>query len=384
MPTDSLDLILILSWVFEMNKEINQKFRVQPRFETLIPLVEVLSVSGSSFDCECFNIGKNGLCIKTQELVKTENEFSLNLGENKIDLIGCWASKSEDQFFLGLKTVEEDLDLVELFREHNLIPENMETKNTPVLDLEKARMHFSSMAEDESILGREDLKGERDSFHAFSVELNYKLGLLMPKEVTLKDADKMTTSESRKQLTVLVRCGIEWVRVWPLTLEEDERVLATTKVNRTLGESVNHVKGTLKYIDIINKDPKRIDAIQNIGQKFNGLMGTYWNFYQGRPGLDQVYFIAIMIDEICRTYDDGEIETIDPDHVDLVTRGCNLLFNILMDVKKGSKVFSSEYKELAAIKKKYKKMENIKRRDSLSQSKVDELMDMLDKGEEVS
>ena len=66
-------------------------------------------------------------------------------------------------------------------------------------------------------------------------------------------------------------------------------------------EASKHVKDTIERLNHITKDRSNLKALEDIGQRFNGFIGTF-AFAGDRDGFKHLKKLAIIIDDTCRFY----------------------------------------------------------------------------------
>lgn len=145
--------------------------------------------------------------------------------------------------------------------------------------------------------------------------------------------------------------------------------------NTAFFEASAHVRDTVDRLKKILSNPKDLESLFYIGQRFNGIIGTF-NFARKKPGYAELADLATLIDDIARYYqknqDKKEIETI---HLQLMTAAAKLSYLLLRDLRESKPVKESLHASYQKIMATMKKQEKIPKRARLDQEMIDHLID---------
>ncbi len=149
-----------------------------------------------------------------------------------------------------------------------------------------------------------------------------------------------------------------------------------SKSNHFLDAS-KHLSVTVEKINELAKNRKALDMVAEIGQRFNGLVGTF-AFFQSHKNYQNIYFLSRVVDEICRTYElNTNLEEIKKEHFDLLLNSAKNLFQILKAMREGKELPEKQIALYNQIGLTYKEMDDIAKRQNQSQDDVDSLLEEL-------
>lgn len=148
----------------------------------------------------------------------------------------------------------------------------------------------------------------------------------------------------------------------------------TPKKSLTVFEASQHVKETVEHINAISLDRSNIQAVLQVGQRFNGMMGAF-SFLQSKVGMAELKRLAEVIDGIAKTYESNPKESISENHFQLLLNAAKCAFKILMQLrddptKLSEDLIADEHK----IFELFGQDKELVKRDSQSQSQVDDLL----------
>jgi hypothetical protein len=144
----------------------------------------------------------------------------------------------------------------------------------------------------------------------------------------------------------------------------------------TLIETSTHIKETVDLLNSVSKDRSRLDIRKQIGQRFNGIIGTFAFFVQ-KPGYLNVKDLATIIDDISRTYEDSEDhKDLTDKHWQLLMESAKTLFLILKDLRENRPLTAAYAEKANALTALYKKDGDIRKRSTQNQDDVDRIVDM--------
>lgn len=144
----------------------------------------------------------------------------------------------------------------------------------------------------------------------------------------------------------------------------------------TLMETSAHIKETVVLLNSVSKDRSRLDILKQIGQRFNGIIGTF-AFFAQKSGYSKVKDLATIIDDISRTYEDADDQNALTDkHWQILMESAKTLYLILKDLRENRPVTPSYVDNANTLIAIYKKDGNIRKRSTQTQDEVDRLVDV--------
>ncbi len=144
----------------------------------------------------------------------------------------------------------------------------------------------------------------------------------------------------------------------------------------TLIETSAHIKETVELLNSVSKDRSRLDILKQIGQRFNGIIGTF-SFFVQKPGYAKVKDLATIIDDISRTYEDSEDHNaLTEKHWQLLMESAKTLYLILKDLRENRPLTSTYVEKANALIAIYRKDTDIRKRSSQTQDEVDRIVDV--------
>jgi hypothetical protein len=144
----------------------------------------------------------------------------------------------------------------------------------------------------------------------------------------------------------------------------------------TLIETSAHIKETVELLNSVTKDRSRLDILKQIGQRFNGIIGTF-SFFLNKPGYAKVKDLATIIDDISRTYEDSDDHNALTDkHWQLLMESAKTLYLILKDLRENRPLTPALVEKANALIAIYSKDTYMRKRSSQSQDEVDRIVDV--------
>jgi hypothetical protein len=144
----------------------------------------------------------------------------------------------------------------------------------------------------------------------------------------------------------------------------------------TLIETSSHIKETVELLNSVTKDRSRLDILKQIGQRFNGIIGTF-SFFLNKPGYAKVKDLATIIDDISRTYEDSDDHNALTDkHWQLLMESAKTLYLILKDLRENRPLTPALVEKANALIAIYSKDTDIRKRSSQTQDEVDRIVDV--------
>ncbi|HYX36464.1 MAG TPA: hypothetical protein VE954_25435 [Oligoflexus sp.] len=144
----------------------------------------------------------------------------------------------------------------------------------------------------------------------------------------------------------------------------------------TLIETSSHIKETVELLNSVSKDRSRLDILKQIGQRFNGIIGTF-AFFVGKPGYGKVKDLATIIDDVSRTYEDSEDhKDLTEKHWQLLMESAKTLYLILKDLRENRPLTTAYVDKANSLIALYQKDGDIRKRSSQTQDEVDRIVDV--------
>lgn len=140
-------------------------------------------------------------------------------------------------------------------------------------------------------------------------------------------------------------------------------------------EASGHLKSAIEHLSAVYQDHTRLDALQNAGQRFNGMFGAF-AFYKDQVGSASLIELSSVVDDLCRTYADAT-GAVEADHIQVLrdTAECCLL--ILKDLREGKAPQEALCKKSDELVKRAQADERIKKRQNIGQGDIDAMLDEL-------
>ena len=155
-----------------------------------------------------------------------------------------------------------------------------------------------------------------------------------------------------------------------------EQIKNTTVL--TAAESSKHLIGVFESVNQLKNDHKDFKALEHIGQRFNGIFGTFV-FYGERPGWSELCKISYQIDNISKTYlKSEELDEVATEHVLLLIDLVKGAFRLLHSLRESAGVKKSELDEVLET---VTQVENDPRIIQMVQISQDEVDNLIEKGE---
>lgn len=144
--------------------------------------------------------------------------------------------------------------------------------------------------------------------------------------------------------------------------------------NSLIIETIVHVKDTIVSLKKIAADRTQIAEVIHIGQRFNGVYGTF-KFFETYPGYSELVKVSEIIDSVAQTYIGGtQADKLAPHHFEIMVESAKVAFTLLKMMRDGEKLDDIMTKRCAAVYEKFLATPELKKRHSVSQAEVDALM----------
>lgn len=152
---------------------------------------------------------------------------------------------------------------------------------------------------------------------------------------------------------------------------------ADSQENALITETISHVKSTVSSLKKLATDSSAKKELITIGQRFNGVYGTF-KFFASYPGYKELVNMAEVVDTIAVTYGDDQNTGIPmKDHVNLMLESVKAAFELLKAMRDGNRPEQKLLERCARIYTDFANRTDLKKRNSASQDEVDALLAQL-------
>ena len=332
---------------------IPSTFRVQPRSDVAFEL----TINANKFTCR--NISISGILISgdiDQSLLQ-----DCVIKDQKFKLIWHHGDKA------GLQVLDPMVYLPDLFE----------------CDVHPSPPDASSLTDSKTLKSILDSKSTNEAPFARIESLSdikYSSTTFQEKEILFLSANGLGEDfsyyEACTDVVGLIKADDnEWYKFWPLTISEELRLSNKSKLHKVLRELLGHVAGCRESLVKFN-ETNNLEQLYYIGQKYNGVYGTLWNFAKGRPGYDMLGYLSEVVETISRHYSNNQdLTSISPEHLSIFSRAVIFCDSLLIRIKRGESEFTNILKECRTLRKEYKKFDEIQKREKIDQDLVDNLLD---------
>lgn len=198
------------------------------------------------------------------------------------------------------------------------------------------------------------------------------------------DHEKMIESLESISPKLRVKCGqfvrLHFDEVFNMLEQENAPKGSTPKSqekNVVIAEAAAHVKETVDYLRELAKDRKQVKKIVTVGQRFNGIWGTF-NHFAAKPGYGELATLAQIIDVVGRTYGEKSNKSeISEEHFNLLVSASKCAYAIIISLSKNQDAAKENLDETQKLKSVYDKMTDLDKRQDCSQNEVDSLLSQL-------
>lgn len=143
----------------------------------------------------------------------------------------------------------------------------------------------------------------------------------------------------------------------------------------SLIEASLHIKDTIDLLNQLGKNRGNHEALQTIGQKFNGLAGGF-AFLSNQASYKALSNLASIIDEVCRHYK-GKDEQILETHWQLLKDAARCSYLLLKEMREANR--QDQIKELVGqaeeLMNQFCRLDDLQRRQKMDQDSVDALLE---------
>ncbi|MFW7380690.1 MAG: hypothetical protein ACOH5I_17890 [Oligoflexus sp.] len=148
---------------------------------------------------------------------------------------------------------------------------------------------------------------------------------------------------------------------------------------RSVIEASIHLKDTVDLLNQFSADKNKREALQAVGQKFNGLVGAF-AFLQDQAGYKSLCSLAQIIDEICRHYENQHTEVHD-NHWSLIKEAAKCAYLLLRDMREQTptEALNQWITKEAELSQSFSTLADIQKREQLDQNAVDTLLEDIQK-----
>jgi hypothetical protein len=136
-------------------------------------------------------------------------------------------------------------------------------------------------------------------------------------------------------------------------------------------DAAGHLKTVVAHINGVNADPARLDLLAEVGQRYNGIMGTF-AFFGTAPGAAELTDIGNIVDAIARSYskNPGWLRITDS-HLRLLSSCCKATVPILRQFILGEAIPREVDLAVNAARTEFSRDTTLIKRQGISQAKID-------------
>lgn len=131
-----------------------------------------------------------------------------------------------------------------------------------------------------------------------------------------------------------------------------------------------YLKQALEQINGLAADPSNMNYLATIGQRFNGMMGTF-AFFTGVKGAAELSLVGRIVEGIARSYAMNPKPAVAHDHLQILIGCCRATLPLLRAVALSEPLPDGILRELDVWRAAYEGDLNLLKRQSLDQQKVD-------------
>lgn len=135
-------------------------------------------------------------------------------------------------------------------------------------------------------------------------------------------------------------------------------------------EAAQHLKTALEQINGIAVDPSKLEYLAVIGQRFNGMMGTF-AFFATTPGAKELAEIGRIVDGIARSYEKKQRPAVDQAHLKLLVSCCRSTLPLLRALAFGDPVPPEAAREVKIASAAFEGDSTLIKRQGISQTRID-------------
>jgi len=166
-------------------------------------------------------------------------------------------------------------------------------------------------------------------------------------------------------------------RVSPAVSPEPETEAPSSASSKSssvaLVEASAHIKDAIELLNSVAKDRSRLDILQQIDQKFNGLIGSF-AFFGQKDGYKQIKDLAYIIDGVARSYQNTKADSpIEESHWQMILDSAKTLSLLLRDMRVARPMNDAHLKKAQQLWQRFEQDQRLEKRSIQSQDGVDEL-----------
>jgi hypothetical protein len=243
---------------------------------------------------------------------------------------------------------------------------------------------------DATPLNTEDLKKQLNLYQTRCKVPELRVLVYLDESYQAKDKDLISKTLPRAQAFFMPMAQSHFNKVFhgqkvipdppkglPVPAPEEEAAESSpkraSKPSLTLIETSAHIKETVDMLNAVSKDKSRIETVRMIGQKFNGLIGAF-AFFGHSTGYPKLRELAVIIDDISRTYRVDETLKITEDHWEMMMESAKCLYLILKDMREGRPPAPAYIRKADSLISMYKVADDIDKREAQTQEEIDQLI----------
>ena len=137
--------------------------------------------------------------------------------------------------------------------------------------------------------------------------------------------------------------------------------------------ALSHVRETRQLLDNVGSDRYDFSTLEEIGQRFNGLIGTF-AFAKGKEGFCHILPLAEMIDAVVVHYKKEKETELLEEHLGFILEAVPFTIDLLQKLADGNTIETSDVDEVNRIIDLYMEQTEIAEKETLDQDEVDKLV----------
>jgi hypothetical protein len=145
--------------------------------------------------------------------------------------------------------------------------------------------------------------------------------------------------------------------------------------NATFFEASQHVRDTIDNLNKLAKDHTAVEEIVRVGQKFNGIIGTF-AFFGDRDGYRELVQLSDSIDTVSRVYaQTSAVQQVKDQHVAFILEAAKCAYLILKELRETSAVTPQTVAAAKQALKVFDSLSDVRKKSTNAQDDVDKLLE---------
>lgn len=152
------------------------------------------------------------------------------------------------------------------------------------------------------------------------------------------------------------------------------------EVRMTAQDAAAHLKSVVEQVNQIAADPSRLEMLADVGQRYNGIMGTF-AFFPNVAGATELAQVGTVVDSIARTYPKPP-GRLTPEHFELLVACCKVTLPLIRTIALAEPVPEVTTRLMSWILTSYGVDKSLVKRQAIAQTAIDQAMAKRDQGME--